>query len=286
VRSRSLIAHLAGLARLVHPFPSALDAVAAAAVALVAGAAMAVALRLALGMLLLQFAIGAANDVVDLPRDLRSRRSKPIPLGRVTTREAVALVAIATCVGLAAAASVGLGAVAVGIAGLAVGLLYDVWLKGTAFSWLPFAAGVALLPIYAWVGSTGTLTSAFWAIIPLALIAGAALAAANSVADLESDREAGVSSVAMWLGRRGSLVAGGVALGLVQLAVVVSTALSAVSPVVLFAELTGIALGWVGLRLNAARNDRLARLGWEVEAVGIVSLGIGWLVALASAGSL
>jgi 4-hydroxybenzoate polyprenyltransferase len=280
------MAHLAGLVRLVHPFPSALDAVAAAAVALVAGAAMAVALRLALGMLLLQFAIGAANDVVDLPRDLRSRRSKPIPLGRVTTREAVAVVAFAACVGLAAAASVGLGAVAVGIAGLAVGLLYDVWLKGTAFSWLPFAAGVALLPIYAWVGATGTLASTFWAIIPLALIAGAALAAANSVADLASDREAGVSSVAMWLGRRGSLVAGCVALGLVQLAVVVSTALSAVSPVVLVAELTGIALGWVGLRLNAARNDRLARLGWEVEAVGIVSLGIGWLVALASAGSL
>ena len=38
---------------------------------------------------------------------------------------------------------------------LAIGYGYDLRFKGTAWSWLPFAVGIPLLPVFGWVGATG-----------------------------------------------------------------------------------------------------------------------------------
>ena len=59
---------LAGLIRLVHPFPSLLDGAATAAIALVAGAEPSVAIQLGGAMVALQASIGALNDVLDATR--------------------------------------------------------------------------------------------------------------------------------------------------------------------------------------------------------------------------
>jgi 4-hydroxybenzoate polyprenyltransferase len=85
---------------LVHPFPSTLDAVAAATIALIAGAEASVAVRLALGMLGLQFAIGAANDLADASRDRVGRPDKPIPAGLVNPDHATAVLLVASFAGL------------------------------------------------------------------------------------------------------------------------------------------------------------------------------------------
>ena len=283
---RSAIARLIGLVRLVHPFPSALDAVAVGAIALIAGSDVAVAARLALGMLGLQFAIGAANDLADAPRDRLSRPDKPLPAGMVTPRQAQAVLLIAGAIGLSAAAWAGWAALVVGILGLADGLLYDFRLKGTAISWLPFAIGVALLPVYAWLGSAGGLPAAFWGIVPMALLAGWVLAVANALADIEHDRQAGADSVATILGRDRALAADAVGLIALQLVVVASSVLAGHVATALPAELAGVVFGWIGLRLTASPNEQAARLGWEVQAVGIVAIGAGWLAMLGAAGLL
>ena len=272
--------------RLVHPFPSTLDAVAAATIALIAGAEASVAVRLALGMLGLQFAIGAANDLADAPRDRVSRPDKPIPAGLVNPRHAAAVLVVASSAGLCAAGSVGVAAFAVGVLGLADGLIYDIRLKGTAASWVPFALGVGLLPVYAWLGVAGTLPPAFWGIVPLAFVAGTTLALANALADLERDLLAGAASVATALGRGRALVGSAFTLGLLQLAVVTSSVVVGPLPASLAAELAGAALGWLGLRSAASPNERARRLGWEVQAVGVVVMGAGWLATLGSAGLL
>lgn len=283
---RSVIARLVGLCRLVHPFPSLLDAAATGVVALIAGADAAVAGRLALGMLGLQFAIGAANDLADARLDRLSRPSKPLPSGLVGPRQALAVSVVAAIVGLASAASVGLAPFAVGVVGLADGLVYDLRLKGTVFSWLPFAAGVALLPVYAWLGATGILPVAFWGIIPMALLAGAVLAVANALADVEHDRQAGVTSIATALGRNRAVAAQGAGLLILQLTVVTSSVAAGLVAAALPALAVGTTLGWVGLSFSASSNEWVARLGWEVQAVAIVLLGAGWLAVLGSAGLL
>ena len=237
-------------------------------------------------MLGLQFAIGTANDLADASRDRVSRPDKPIPAGLVNPRQAVAVLLVASSAGLCVAGSVGVAALAVGAVGLADGLIYDLRLKGTALSWVPFALGVGLLPMYAWIGAAAALPPAFWGIVPLAFVAGATLALANSLADLERDLLAGASSVATALGRGRALVGSAVALGFLQLAVATSTAVVGPLPAGLVAELAGAALGWLGLRLTASLNERARRLGWEVQAVGVVMMGAGWLATLGSAGLL
>lgn len=260
---------------------------ATAAIALIAGADGSVAARLALGMLGLQFAIGAANDLADAPSD-RGRSGKPIPAGILSRRQVGVIFVAALLAGLLAAASVGVIALIIGIVGLADGLLYDLRLKSTPFAWVAFAAGVGLLPVYAWWGATGCLPTAFMGIVPAAMLAGSALALANAVADLEKDALAGVTSIATLIGHRASLALDGLLVGLVQ-GIVASTSLAFCQPLnaaTTRAAVAGITLGWLGVALTARRIGRGGQLGWEVQALGMVILGAAWLAALGTTGLL
>ena len=81
-----LIDRLGGLIRIVHPFPSLLDALVTGTLALVAGGGWALAVRLAVSMFALQGAIGTANDLVDEPVD-RARQARQAPaVGLVSRR--------------------------------------------------------------------------------------------------------------------------------------------------------------------------------------------------------
>ena len=71
--------------------------------------------------------------------------------------------------------------------GLGIGLAYDLWAKGTTLSWLPFAVGIPLLPVYGWYGATGELPGLFVVLVPAAANAGTALAIANAIVDMERD---------------------------------------------------------------------------------------------------
>ena len=251
-----------------------------------AGASTGVALRLGLGMLALQFAIGSANDFADSSVDRVARPRKPIPAG-LLSRGAAATVCIAASVtGLAAAASVGTGALVIGAVGLADGLVYDLRLKSTPMAWMPFAVGVGLLPLYAWWGALGSVPAAFVGVIALSVAAGAVLALANAYADIEEDRRSGTRSVAVVLGGRRTLVADAVLLGMVDvvaLATIVGTA--GLAPLTMMAAL-GCGLSWFGLSLAVVRTNRGRHLVWEVQAVGLVILGVSWLAVLNSAGLL
>jgi 4-hydroxybenzoate polyprenyltransferase len=277
---------LGGLIRVVHPFPSVLDAVAATTIALIAGAQAGLALRLGLGMLGVQFGIGAVNDFADSVSDAVSHGAKPIPAGVLSRRTALGVGATSAGLGLLTAATAGVGAFLVGALGLADGLLYDLRLKGTPLGWMPFAAGVGLLPLYSWWGAQGSLEAPLMAVATLAALAGATLALANAFADLGKDRAAGVASVAVLLGERRTLMANAVLLAVVQLLVVATTCeVVGVTPV-LAVEAFGFGLGWVGVGLAGVGGPYAGPIVWEVQAVGVLVLGAGWLAALGSAGVL
>lgn len=276
----------AGILRIVHPFPSALDAVAAAGVAMVAGASLPLAARIGLGMLGIQFAIGAINDLADADADAIGHPTKPIPAGSVRPREALAVAFAAAVLGGLAAASVGVGAFAFAVVGLGDGLLYDLRLKRGPLAWVPFAAGVGLLPLYAWWGARGSLPPAILAVACIAVVAGAALALANAYADIEGDTRAGVRSVATLLGPSRTLTANGLLIGAVDATVISTTVAVGAAPAPLLALLVGLAVAWVGLSLAALRSDRRRPLVWEVQAVGFAIAGSAWLAVLVSAGTL
>ena len=296
---RGIGRRLYGLVRLVHPFPSTLDAVVTGVVAGIATGRPDVVLRLALAMLSIQAAIGAANDMVDAPADRGAKPDKPIPAGLVTPAMAARVSGVGFTAGLLLALSVSPWAFVLALAGSLVGLAYDLRLKGTAASWLPFAVGIPLLPLFGWVGASGTAPVPILVLAALAIPAGAAIALANALPDLERDLGTGVSTAATALGRIGSWRA----VAVLQ-AVVVAGAAGSFTIIVggpsnhgtwTAGEATASAIGTVGLAVScvalgggvflSSRPGLTARQhGWELQAIATSALAASWLGGIAVAG--
>ena len=275
------MARLGGLVRLTHPFPSLLDGGATLAIALLAGGRPFDALRLGAAMVALQASIGTINDLVDVPRDTGRKPGKPIPAGLVGPTTAAALALIAAAVGLVLSLPSGLATGVVAVAILAVGLLYDLWLRGTAWSWLPFALGIPLLPVFAWLGATGRVPELFLVLVPTAFISGAGLAIANALADVERDAEAGVRSVARHMGPAGAWTAHAM-LQATVVAVAGASLLGAGAGIPLLLAAAGstvVLLAGVYLVRSASAASR--ERGWELEAVGTALLAAVWIAAVA-----
>ncbi len=230
-------------------------------------------------MTALQVSIGALNDIQDAPDDAGRKPGKPIPAGLVSVPAAWAVVGGGALVGVALGAVVDIRVGALALAVLLIGYGYDLVAKGTAWSWLPFAVGIPLLPVYGWLGAAGDLPSFFLVLVPMAVLAGAALAIANARADLERDVAAGTASVATRLGLEGSWRAHA-ALWLLTLIVGLGwlafrgVGLLQIAPVVPAAGLIGAAILWSRDRRAAGRER-----AWQFEAVGGGLALLAWLPA-------
>jgi len=233
-------------------------------------------------MLALQFSIGAANDLLDERDDGVAKPAKPLPAGLIDRRAAQGIAVGGGIVGLAAAALHGTAVLSVAVAGYALGLLYDLGLKRTPWGWLAFAFALPLVPAFAWLAASGELPPRFGLLAGLGLLAGAALAVANGLVDLPGDAASGSRGVAVSLGRRGGLA----------LVVVAETAVAFVVAVTLLAPGEGIPTipTWLvgaavlggstcciaGWRLSADPAARRREAGWELQAVGLGLLALGW----------
>ncbi len=285
--------------RLGHPFPSLLVATATLAIATLAGAPALVGARLWLAMLSIQVSIGALNDWVDRERDAGEKPAKPIPAGMVSPGFALAVAGAAGFVGVVLSGLSGLGAGVAGAVALGLGATYDLRLSRTTWSWLPLALALPVVPIHAWLGATGSVPPGLLALIPAGLGAGAALALANGLVDLERDARTERRGAVVALGPRRAWLAHAVLLGVVAaFAVLVAPAVPAGggaptgSPSLIplevlrglrtwavLAGVTALALGAVALR---AVRPAVRERGWELEAVGVAGIGLGWLAGTAA----
>lgn len=248
--------------------------------ALAAGATPEVATRIGAAMTLLQLGIGTVNDVVDAEHDRGRKPAKPIPSGIVSPSAARVVAVGFFAAGVAVAGSVGPGLAALAGAVIAIGLAYDLRLKGTAWSWLPFAIGIPILPVFGWFGATGGLHRAFVLVVPAAVASGAALAIANSLVDVERDRAAGRSSIASVLGLDAASRLSAALSAAVGLVAVLSAASFGASPLTIAVLGAGGAIAAaVGLRAGGGTPDA-RELRWRVQAVAIAVVGVVWVRAV------
>lgn len=263
-------------------------------------------------MLAIQLSIGAFNDLNDAEADARSKPGKPIAAGAVGRDEAWLLTVAGVVAGLGLSWPSGPVVTAIALAGAACGYAYDVWLKRTVLSWLPLAIALPLLPAFAWLGASSTpdaplglgLPPGVAILVPLAILAGGALAISNALIDLELDRAAGLATVVARLGSERSwwlhaallaaavLVAAG-ALWVTPVSGAGYGATGVIGPPAFVAGAVLIALG-VGLTRSRARARReqhagpasapagMARFAWEIEAFGVGVLGVAWMIAMAN----
>lgn len=270
--------------RIIHPFPTLLNVAATAALAFVAAAGApdaGVLIRMLLLMLLAQSAIGVANDIFDRDLDAHAKPWKPLVAGVIDVRQATALALILTLAVVLLGATLGALSLALALLGLACGLAYDVRLKRSTLSALPFMIAIPTLPLWVWVTLGEWQDDLLW-LLALGPPIGLALHLANTLPDLEDDARNGVYGLAHRLGHRRSMFVAWTAFG-------GALALSAaIAPLVeyeaaVYAPI--LSAGALALVASAAayavRRDAFAlRLGFGLLGVGSAVLAVGWLAAV------
>ena len=252
-------------------------------VAWVAGATLGLAAHLALAMTLLQLGIGTVNDVVDAPSDAGRKPGKAIPAGLVSLAAARWVAGAFLAAGVLLGWAVSPAVATLSLVVIAIGLAYDLRLKGTRWSWLPFAVGIPILPVYGWLGARGDLDPIFLVLVPVAMVAGAALALGNAAVDVERDRTAGATSLAADLGLHRAMTVTAGLFAAVALAAVVSAVLGQVPPLVVLAvALVGVVPVIAALTARAASPAGRER-AWQAEAIAAGLLAAIWLAGVAGA---
>ncbi|MEU9148872.1 UbiA family prenyltransferase, partial [Streptomyces sp. NPDC048349] len=194
----------AGLLAACHPLPAAAVTLFTAALAAAAGHGPAGGAAAAGAVAAGQLSVGWCNDRADLRRDLAvGRRDKPLVAGTVSPAAVTraAGLALLVCVPLSLAA--GLLAGAVHLLGVAAAWGYNLRLKGTAASWLPYALAFGLLPAFVTLGLPGAPWPPPWLTLAAALL-GAGAHFANVLPDIADDLATGVVGLPQRLGARRS----------------------------------------------------------------------------------
>ncbi len=154
---------------MAHPGPSALVTVVLVAIAGLAGRRVPdgiLILQLVGAMLPVQFCIGVINDVADLHADVLAKPHKPLVRG-VVTRSTATVAGIALgAIGLGAAATVNLATLGFDALALSAGLAYDLGMRRTPLSWVPWWGGMAVLPLEGYA-SIGAVPSKLLVVLPL-----------------------------------------------------------------------------------------------------------------------
>lgn len=210
--ARRVVRRTGALLRAAHAAPTLGVTLLATAVAVAAGRDLIGCVLVLAAVLTGQLSIGWCNDLVDRGRDVAAGRAdKPLVTGAVTVR-AVAVgagVAAALCVPLSLAS--GWRAGVCHLAGVAGGWAYDLGLKRTLLSWLPYAASFALLVAFLVLGLPGHPAPHGWLLAAGALL-GVGAHFLNTVPDIDADRAAGVRGLPQRVGPVVSRAAGAVLL--------------------------------------------------------------------------
>lgn len=150
-----------------------------------------------------QLAVGWCNDARDAGRDRAAgRREKPVVRGWVTARQlaTAAVVAAAACIPLSYAAAGPIGGSAHVLA-VASALSYDLWLKTTVFSVVPYAVSFGVIPAFVTYGLTPPSAPAPWVMATGALL-GIGAHLANAAPDVQSDLAVGAGGLVSRIGAR------------------------------------------------------------------------------------
>jgi 4-hydroxybenzoate polyprenyltransferase len=147
-----------------------------------------------------QLSVGWSNDWLDATRDREAGRTdKPAAVGALdpATLGRAAFGALAAAVGLSFLS--GWRAALAHIAAVGSAWAYNLGLKRTRLSWVPYAVSFALLPTFVALGLPGHPAPHAWAPLAGALI-GIGAHAANTLPDLDTDRAQGVWGLPQRLG--------------------------------------------------------------------------------------
>ncbi|WP_406832680.1 UbiA family prenyltransferase [Pedococcus sp. KACC 23699] len=197
VRGRRVAALLAA----AHPAPAAAVTVLTALLAVAAGHTLGSGALVVGAVASGQLGIGWSNDLIDSDRDRRvGRTDKPVATGAVaerTVRVATAL-SLVVCVVLSLACGWRSGLVHLGL-GVASGWAYNLGLKRTPWSALPYAVAFGALPAVVSLALPTRAWPPVWMMVTGAIL-GVGAHLLNALPDLADDEATGVHGLPQRLG--------------------------------------------------------------------------------------
>ncbi|MFV5993128.1 UbiA family prenyltransferase [Streptomyces sp. NPDC056231] len=185
-----------------HPAPALAVSALITALAVAAGRDASGSCLVALTMLTGQLSVGWSNDCIDIARDTAAnRRDKPLVNGAVRARTVAvaACAALVLCVPLSLANGASAGSAH--LIGVAAAWSYNLGLKRTPLSWLPYAIAFGLLPAFVTLALPGHPWPAATPVVAGALL-GFGAHFTNVLPDIDADLAAGVRGLPQRLGRR------------------------------------------------------------------------------------
>lgn len=189
-------------ARASHPAPTAVVTVLGALLAVAAGHRAATVLVVGLAILTGQLTIGWSNDLLDAGRDRAvGRTDKPLATGELRQRDV--LVALGAVLVVCVVGSLALGPWAAGahLLLLACGWAYNLGLKSTLVSWLPYLVAFGALPAVAWLALEPAVLPPWW-LMTVGGLLGVGAHLLNALPDLGDDAATGVHGLPHALGAR------------------------------------------------------------------------------------
>lgn len=235
-----IVGTVSALARSCHPAPTVAVTTFSTVLAATAGNGVGTCALLAAAVLAGQLSIGWSNDWLDRGRDrVAHRADKPLATGELSARtaELAIVVALVACVALSLA--LGWRAGLLHLAAVGCGWVYNVWLKATWFSWLPYAAAFAALPAIATLALPQHVAPAGW-VVGTGACLGVAANLTNSLPDFAGDRATGIRGLPHRIGARPSLI-------VAALLLVGASLLAALGPAG-----PASALGWTAVAVSVA----------------------------------
>ncbi len=230
-------------------------------------------LQLVGAMLPVQFCIGVINDVADLEADAVAKPHKPLVREVVSRSTATGAGIVLGVIGLGVAATINLATLGLDALALGAGLAYDLGLRRTPLSWVPWWGGMAVLPLEGYA-SVGAVPSKLLVVVPLSGLLAIGLQFANALPDIEGDRLAGRRSLPVLAGAGRSQSAGPAAI--VAAGVL---ALLLAGPLGQAGLLFFSGLAVLGVGVGAVAITRSAR-PFPVLAVATAVFAVTWLASL------
>jgi 4-hydroxybenzoate polyprenyltransferase len=214
------VRRVVALARATHPLPAAAVTVLVGAVTAARGADAGTLAWVVASTLAGQASVGWSNDYVDRRRDAEAgRREKPLVAGDVSPRAVLAGALIALPFSVALSVPAGVPEAGVMLTAVASAWAYNLGLKATPLSWLPYAVSFGLAPVYIWLATSGVPPA--WIVAGGAML-GVAAHLLNVLPDLESDRVGAARGLPHLIGATGSLLLAGGLLAALLITVLVA----------------------------------------------------------------
>jgi 4-hydroxybenzoate polyprenyltransferase len=275
VRPRELVRGLAGAC---HPAPTV--AVTTVSVLLAAGVGLSAGRVVMLGAAVLtgQLSIGWSNDRIDATRDVTTGRSdKPVAAGQVPLAVVAAAAASALVATIVLSAFLGARPAAAALTLVAAGWAYNLGLKSTALSGVPYIIGFGALPAVPYLALPGHPWPPWWAPVTGALL-GFGAHFANVLPDLRDDEATGVRGLPQRLGPRAGVIVMAAALAAASVVLGFGPAAASIA-FALAASSVGI-IGAVVAAVAATRNPD-GPAAFRITLL-IAVLDVGLLIAVAA----